>query len=203
MVVGHGPSGHRLVGALRAGDTAEACRVTVLGEEPRAAYDRVALTSHLTEGADFTLTPHDASVSAPFVSPVRCRDLPGAFVYRTTGDLAALGAHCTNLTWSRRAAMSAIISSKPLSLQPACALPDLDVGTQVLEGASWLMPRQLDEGGGAELRRHMEALGMAVHAGAPVDRLEAGEDGAGVFETERDQIGPVAVAGPELEVAVR
>ncbi|WAL64835.1 nitrite reductase large subunit NirB [Amycolatopsis cynarae] len=47
VVVGHGMVGHRLVEALRAEDTEHAWRVVVLAEEPRAAYDRVALTSYV------------------------------------------------------------------------------------------------------------------------------------------------------------
>jgi nitrite reductase (NADH) large subunit len=46
VVVGHGMVGHRLVEALRARDPDGSCRITVLAEEPDAAYDRVALTSY-------------------------------------------------------------------------------------------------------------------------------------------------------------
>ncbi len=46
VVVGYGPAAHRLVEALlqRGFDG----RITVIGEEPRPAYDRVALTSYLS-----------------------------------------------------------------------------------------------------------------------------------------------------------
>jgi nitrite reductase (NADH) large subunit len=47
-VVGNGMVGQRFVEALRERDRTGAWRVTVLGEEPRPAYDRVALTSYLT-----------------------------------------------------------------------------------------------------------------------------------------------------------
>src|SRR4051794_9994423 len=46
VVVGNGPVGQRLVDALRERDTDGAWRITVLGEEPRRAYDRVALSSY-------------------------------------------------------------------------------------------------------------------------------------------------------------
>jgi nitrite reductase (NADH) large subunit len=54
VVVGHGPTSHRLVEALV--DKGFDGRITVLGEEPRAAYDRVALTSYLAgrSAADLT-----------------------------------------------------------------------------------------------------------------------------------------------------
>ncbi|GHF23637.1 nitrite reductase large subunit [Amycolatopsis deserti] len=47
VVVGNGMVSHRLVEALRAEDTEGAWRVVVLAEEPRPAYDRVALTSYV------------------------------------------------------------------------------------------------------------------------------------------------------------
>ena len=63
VVVGHGMVGHRFVEALLARDTAGRWRVTVLSEEPRPAYDRVALSS-VFDGADeesLRLPPLDAS----------------------------------------------------------------------------------------------------------------------------------------------
>ena len=51
VVVGHGMVGHRFVEALTARDDAGRFQVTVLSEEPRLAYDRVALSSFF-DGAD-------------------------------------------------------------------------------------------------------------------------------------------------------
>ncbi|WP_308121906.1 nitrite reductase large subunit NirB [Actinotalea ferrariae] len=48
VVVGGGMVAHRLVEALRDRDADGAWRVTVLAEEPRAPYDRVALTSYFS-----------------------------------------------------------------------------------------------------------------------------------------------------------
>ncbi|GAA4061992.1 nitrite reductase large subunit NirB [Actinomadura miaoliensis] len=213
VVVGHGPTGHRLVEALRERDGAGAWRVTVIGEETRPAYDRVALTSYLTEDADLSYPAHDEGVtlltgdpvvaidrgertvrtasgrvvgydalvlatgSTPFVPPVPGRDLPGVFVYRTIDDLDAIRAHCRDLTTSRPGAGGVVVGGGLLGLEAARALQGLGVDTHVVEVAPWLMPRQLDEGGGAMLRRHIEALGMTVHAGTPMAGLEAGEDG--------------------------
>ncbi|MEU1228292.1 FAD-dependent oxidoreductase [Streptomyces sp. NPDC005828] len=47
VVVGHGMAGHRLVEEVRAGDRTGRWRITVVAEEPRPAYDRVALSSYL------------------------------------------------------------------------------------------------------------------------------------------------------------
>ncbi|GAA4153591.1 nitrite reductase large subunit NirB [Actinomadura keratinilytica] len=213
VVVGHGPTGHRLVEALRERDEAGAWQVTVIGEETRPAYDRVALTSYLTADADLACPAHDEGVtlltgdpvvavdrerrtvrtasgrrvdydalvlatgSSPFVPPVQGRDLPGVFVYRTIDDLDAIRAHCRDLATSRPGAGGVVIGGGLLGLEAARALQGLGVDTHVVEVAPWLMPRQLDEGGGAMLRRHIEALGMTVHAGTPVAGLEAGDDG--------------------------
>ncbi|MEU3022605.1 nitrite reductase large subunit NirB [Nocardiopsis alba] len=57
VVVGNGMVGHRLVEALRDRDTDRHLHVTLVGEEPRTAYDRVALSSYF-DGAD----AHDLSL---------------------------------------------------------------------------------------------------------------------------------------------
>src|SRR5512139_1457551 len=196
VVIGHGPTGHRLVEALRERDAAGDWQITVIGEEIRPAYDRVALTSYLTEDAELAYPAHDAQVtlltgdpvtaidrenrtvitgsghtldynalvlatgSSPFVPPVEGKDLPGVFVYRTIDDLEDLRAHCASLTAGGGQASGAVIGGGLLGLEAARALQGLGVDTHVVEVAPWLMPRQLDEGGGAMLRRHIEALGM-------------------------------------------
>ncbi|WP_149258282.1 nitrite reductase large subunit NirB [Actinomadura sp. K4S16] len=207
VVAGHGPAAHRLVEAVRERDTAGTWTITVIGEEPRTAYDRVALTTHL-EGADLAYPAHDGAVtvrtgervtgidraartvttsaggavaydalvlatgSSPFVPPVEGRDLPGVFVYRTIDDLDAIRAY------ARGKETGAVVGGGLLGLEAARAIQGLGLRSGVVEVAPWLMPRQLDEGGGAMLRRHIEALGMAVHAGTPMRALEAGEDGS-------------------------
>ena len=60
VVVGGGMVAHRLVEALRSRDSEITCRITVLAEEPRLPYDRVALTSYFS-GRD----PHDLSLGDP------------------------------------------------------------------------------------------------------------------------------------------
>ena len=52
VVVGHGMVGHRFVQAAVERGLTETYDVVVVGEEPRPAYDRVALTSFFEVGAD-------------------------------------------------------------------------------------------------------------------------------------------------------
>ncbi|MFE9256703.1 NAD(P)/FAD-dependent oxidoreductase [Streptomyces sp. NPDC006879] len=63
VVVGYGMVGHRLVEEIRAGDTSGHWRVVVAAEEPRPAYDRVALSSYVagTSVAELTLPSRTAT----------------------------------------------------------------------------------------------------------------------------------------------
>jgi nitrite reductase (NADH) large subunit len=67
VVAGHGMVAHRLVEAVRAEDPSGNWHVVVLSEEPRPAYDRVALTSYVDTwdpaslalpGSDYADDPH-------------------------------------------------------------------------------------------------------------------------------------------------
>ncbi|MFC4587181.1 nitrite reductase large subunit NirB [Sphaerisporangium corydalis] len=205
VVAGYGPAAHRFAETLAArGFTGG---LTLIGEEPRSAYDRVALTSYLsgrpgTGAEDLTYPvppavtavrladrvtaidrarravttasgheePYDVLVlatgSAPFVPPV-----PGAeraFVYRTIEDLRAIRAA------SEHATTGVVVGGGLLGLEAADALRGLGLATHVVEMGGWLMPRQVDEGGGAVLRGHIERLGLTVHTGTGLDRIEPG-----------------------------
>ncbi|WP_182905479.1 nitrite reductase large subunit NirB [Microbispora sp. H13382] len=206
VVVGHGPAAHRLIETLA--DRGFDGTVTVFGEEPRPAYDRVALTSYLSGRSVEDLTypvpdgvtvrtgvrvtaidranrvvttdagdsePYDVLVlatgSAPFVPPVPGGDLPGCFVYRTIDDLDAIREA------SRDARAGVVIGGGLLGLEAADALRGLGLDTHIVEMSGWLMPRQVDEGGGSVLRGHIEGLGLTIHTGAGVRSIEAGPDG--------------------------
>jgi nitrite reductase (NADH) large subunit len=211
VVAGNGMVGHRLVQALRDRDADGTWRVVVLGEEPRPAYDRVALSSYvdtwdpralelagfaddplvtqrlgdpvvgidraartvttaggLVEGYDRLVL---ATGSYPFVPPVPGRELPGCHVYRTIEDLNAIRASAAK--WARpgrRAAM--VVGGGLLGLEAAKALRDMGLSPHVVELAPWLMPLQVDEGGGALLRRLIEDLDVTVHAGTSTSSIE-------------------------------
>ncbi|MFB9473084.1 nitrite reductase large subunit NirB [Nonomuraea salmonea] len=198
VVVGYGPTAHRLVETLTSKGFSGS--VTVIGEEPRPAYDRVHLTSYLngTSAEDLTYTvpggvvtrlntrvtaidrqarrvtladggsePYDVLVlatgSAPFVPPV-----PGAehaFVYRTIEDLDAIR------TAAKDAEQGVVVGGGLLGLEAADALRALGLKTHIVEMSPWLMPRQVDEGGGSVLKSHIEGLGLTVHAGAGVQEI--------------------------------
>ncbi|MGO1055408.1 nitrite reductase large subunit NirB [Crossiella sp. CA198] len=210
VVVGNGMVGHRLVQAVRERDLTGAWRIVVLAEEPRPAYDRVALSSYVDSwdelalrlpGAEFdgddlvelrlgepataldtaarTVTTatgevlgYDALVlatgSAPFVPPVPGHDLPGCFVYRTIADLDEIRAAAKDV------GSGVVVGGGLLGLEAANVLRGLGLTTSVVELAPRLMPVQVDEGGGALLRRQIETLGITVHCGVSVQSVEPG-----------------------------
>jgi nitrite reductase (NADH) large subunit len=227
VVVGNGMVGHRLVQAMRDRDTAGAWRITVLGEESRPAYDRVALSSYVDgkSAEDLTLPevadplvqlhlgdaavaldrdahvvrtaagrelPYDALVlatgSVPFVPPVPGRDLPGCFVYRTLDDLDAIMAAAERAVAGprpgRRSAV--VVGGGLLGLEAARALRLLGLSPQVVEIAPRLMPVQVDEGGGAVLRRLVETEDLQVRCGVSVNGIS--EDRGRLIATLSDGV---------------
>ncbi|MGH8302433.1 MAG: nitrite reductase large subunit NirB, partial [Steroidobacteraceae bacterium] len=97
--------------------------------------------------------------SQPFVPPVPGRDRVGCHVYRTIEDLEAIR------TSAAHARVGVVIGGGLLGLEAARALRDLGLQTHIVELAPRLMALQVDEGGGAMLRRKIEALGVRVHTG--------------------------------------
>ncbi|TCK26458.1 nitrite reductase large subunit NirB [Pseudonocardia endophytica] len=64
VVVGNGMVGHRVVSALRDRDAPGEWAITVLGEEDRRAYDRVALSSYVDGATEEDLRLDDESLRA-------------------------------------------------------------------------------------------------------------------------------------------
>jgi nitrite reductase (NADH) large subunit len=200
VVAGYGPAAHRFVTTLL--ERGFGGTITVIGEEPRPAYDRVQLTSYLNGVSAEELTyedppgvvtrlnsrvtgidrqaklvsvedgepePYDilvlATGSRPFVPPV-----PGAghaHVYRTIEDLDAIRMA------AKEATDGVVVGGGLLGLEAADALRGLGLRTHIVEMSPWLMPRQVDEGGGAVLKAHIEALGLTVHTSSGVQEVLA------------------------------
>ena len=111
--------------------------------------------------------PYDALVlatgSSAFVPPVSGADLPGAFVYRTIEDVQTLETWVQKLASERRSGVrGVVVGGGLLGLEAAGALHGLGVATTVVEFADRLMQLQVDEGGGAALRRIVEGMGVEV-----------------------------------------
>jgi nitrite reductase (NADH) large subunit len=141
--------------------------------DPAVALDRAARTVTTASGA---VHPYDALVlatgSRPFVPPVPGHDLPGCFVYRTVDDVDAIKRYAAG----RR--VGAVVGGGLLGLEAAGALTSLGLDTHVIEFAPRLMPLQVDDAGGAALRRRIAELGVTVHTGTRTEAVHAGPDGA-------------------------
>lgn len=98
-----------------------------------------------------------ATGSAPFVPPVPGIERKGVFVYRTIEDLDRITAY------SQTAKRAAVVGGGLLGLEAAKAAYDLGLETHVVEFASRLMPRQVDDAGSRALVGKIESLGVRVH----------------------------------------
>lgn len=147
--------------------------VTDLGEY---AYDALVLATGSyafvppIEGAHL---PTDAGGSAGSATGSGLRD--GVFVYRTLDDLVAIREFATDPAAGRR--VGTVIGGGLLGLEAANALRLLDLRTHVVEFAPRLMPMQVDEAGGAMLRRYVTDLGVDVHLGTATSAIRVGTDG--------------------------
>lgn len=140
--------------------------------DPAVAIDRGA---HEVVSASGVRVTYDALVLAtgsyPFVPPIPRRDAPGAFVYRTIEDVEAIRDYAPG----RR--VGAVVGGGLLGLEAANALLSLGLDTHVVEFLPRLMGVQVDDAGGAALRRRIEELGVTVHTSCAV--TEVLTDGGG------------------------
>ncbi len=224
VVVGNGMVSHRFLellaacGAKAPHPSQPSFEVTLVGEEPRLAYDRVGLSTFFDgrtpeemtlpaagqyEAAGFAVrlnarvtgvdrqrrlvvvegelgtqeVGYDrlvlATGSSAFVPPIPGRDAGGCFVYRTIEDLEAIRDWST----ARPGGVGAVIGGGLLGLEAAYALSKLGMKVHVIEFAPRLMALQLDETGGAVLRRRIEDLGVEVHTATSTKEILASENG--------------------------
>ncbi|MFC7594578.1 nitrite reductase large subunit NirB [Terrabacter sp. GCM10028922] len=122
-----------------------------------------------------------ATGSSPFVPPVPGHDSVGCFVYRTLDDLdgirSAAEQAIARATAEGRTANGLVVGGGLLGLEAANALRLLGLTPHVVEFAPRLMPLQVDEGGGAVLKRLIGNLGVQVHTGAGTSSIDAQDDG--------------------------
>jgi len=90
-------------------------------------------------------------------------------VYRTIEDLEAMRLA------AKTAKIGAVVGGGLLGLEAANALKGLGLQTHIVEFAPRLMAVQIDDLGGAMLRRKIEALGVTVHTGKNTRQIIEGE----------------------------
>jgi nitrite reductase (NADH) large subunit len=218
VVIGNGMVGYKFCEKLLARKKPDQqITLTVFGEEPRVAYDRVHLSEYFAgkTAEDLTLASADwyadngirlylsdpvvdidreeklvrshhghivyydylimATGSGAFVPSIPGVEKDGVFVYRTIEDLELIQ------SYARKAKRGAVLGGGLLGLEAAKAL--LDLGLQeahVVEFASRLMPRQIDEAGSRILQSQLESLGLQIHLAKSTQEIIGGDCIAGM-----------------------
>jgi nitrite reductase (NADH) large subunit len=188
--------------------------ITVYGEEPRPAYDRVNLSKYFSgkTAEDLLMAPlswykdnniqlftnelvteidrvnkkvktyhgkedhYDylvfATGSSAFIPQMEGAERDGVFVYRTIEDLNQIA------DYSKNVKSAAVLGGGLLGLEAAKALIDLGLQAHVIEFASRLMPRQIDEAGSSVLAHKLSQLGIVIHTNKATKKI----DGNGKIE---------------------
>lgn len=158
--------------------------VEILLKEKVTSMDTEAKTVTGTSGKTLS---YDIAVLAtgsyPFVPPIPGRNRPGVFVYRTIEDLESMLAYAK--TYNVKSA--AVIGGGLLGLEAAKAVADMNVESHIIEFASLLMCRQIDQGGHNVLVDKIESMGLHVHCNARTETF-VGLDGS----TDNDSDAPVS-----------
>ena len=113
-----------------------------------------------------------ATGSSAFVPTVEGVERDGVFVYRTIEDLVQI------TEYAKKVKRGAVMGGGLLGLEAAKALLDLGLETHVVEFASRLMPRQIDDAGSEILAHKLSQLGITIHTGKNTKRI----DGNGKLE---------------------
>lgn len=117
--------------------------------------DHKTIQTHtgVTESYDYLIL---ATGSRPLVPKIEGLDKKGVFVYRTIEDLEQI------IAYGKTVKRAAILGGGLLGLEAGKALLDMNLEAQVVEFASRLMPRQLDDDGSDMLKSKIESLGIEI-----------------------------------------
>lgn len=133
--------------------------ITLYTGDPVSLIDREQKTVRsfhgITESYDVLIL---ATGSAAFVPPIPGVNKQGVFLYRTIEDLEMMK------SWAPNVKSGAVIGGGLLGLEAAKAMIDLGIrDTHVIEFASRLMPRQVDDRGSFLLSSKLVSLGLTIH----------------------------------------
>ena len=204
IVIGNGMVSYKFCEKFIAKEPKGTYEITVFGEEPRPAYDRVHLSEYFDgkTADDLTLASASwyksngielvcgalvttidraaktvttrkrktlsydylviATGSVPFVPSIEGVEKNGVFLYRTIEDLDNIISYGQKLKQQGKTE-AAILGGGLLGLEAAKAIKDLGLKPHVIEFASRLMPRQLDEAGSNLLKETIENLDIDIH----------------------------------------
>ncbi len=144
--------------------------ITLHLSDPVQSIDRQNQTVHsykgITESYDYLVL---ATGSAAFVPPIPGVEKDGVFIYRTIEDLEMMTAY------ARKAKKGAVIGGGLLGLEAAKAMMDLGItDTHVIEFATRLMPRQIDDAGSGILKNKLQQLGLTIHTNKNTSEITGG-----------------------------
>jgi len=123
-----------------------------------------------------------ATGSSAFVPNVDGVERNGVFVYRTIEDLNQIA------SYAKKVKRGAVMGGGLLGLEAAKALLDLGLETHVVEFASRLMPRQIDDVGSEILSGKLAQLGIKVHTGKNTKRIAGNGKLEGLTFTDDTQL---------------
>ncbi len=110
-----------------------------------------------------------ANGSHPFVPPIPGATRAGVNTLRTVND-------AQNILQQLQPGQSVVcIGGGLLGLETAAALARQGAKVTVLEGHSWLMPRQLPQAAGEQLKAHLEKIGIEILCGVTIQELAGDE----------------------------
>ncbi len=118
--------------------------------------------SGLTDHYDYLVLATGSSAFVPVIEGV---ERSGVFVYRTIEDLNQIKDYAAKIS------RGAVMGGGLLGLEAAKALVDLGLETHVIEFASRLMPRQIDDAGSQILAERLSQLGIHIHTGKNTSRI--------------------------------
>jgi len=107
-----------------------------------------------------------ATGSSAFVPQLEGVERDGVFVYRTIEDLNQI------INYGKKANKAAVMGGGLLGLEAAKALLDLGLETHVVEFASRLMPRQIDDAGSQVLAHKLSTLSITIHTNKATKKIE-------------------------------
>lgn len=154
--------------SLSSADWYEENNISLHLNEPVVEIDRVNKVVRSLSGLDVR---YDflvlATGSSAFVPEIPGIEKEGVFVYRTIEDLDLIR------EYTRNKRVGAVMGGGLLGLEAAKALIDLDLEkTYVIEFASRLMPRQIDDAGSTILQSKLNELGLEIHLNKATSSIE-------------------------------
>ncbi|MBX9851216.1 MAG: nitrite reductase large subunit NirB [Cytophagaceae bacterium] len=157
--------------------------ITLYVKDPIISIDREKKTILSQKGKNI---PYEklilATGSSCFVPPIPGVDKKGVILYRTIEDLEAIKSYAANCK------TGAVIGGGLLGLEAAKALMDLGLQTHVVEFASRLMPRQLDDAGSGMLQAKIESLGITVHLNKNTRQITGEEKISGLAFADNSEL---------------